>query len=305
MAGFLWRRFLQSLPVIFGVTTIVFLLLHFIPGDPVEIMLGETADAADRDSLRKLLGLDQNLLEQYFLFWKNLLVGGWGESIVYQKSVLGLIWERFPPTLVLAASALSVALLLSIPLGMAAARRAGGSVDVLSVGFSLAAASIPIFVLVPVIVLLFSVELRWFSVSGFGSWKDLVLPALCLGVGISGFFTRLIRTSVLEVMNEDYILTARSKGVREWIIFSVHILRNALIPLVTVLGTVVGSLLAGAVITETLFDWPGIGRLFYGAFQSRDYPFQGIVLWVSLTYITINFLIDLLYSLIDPRVRRE
>ncbi len=306
MSGFLWRRILQSIPVVFGVTSVVFFLLHFIPGDPVAIMLGDSADAADQENLRRVLGLDRSLPEQYLLFWRHLFDGTWGQSLVYQRPVFQLILDRFPPTLLLAFSSLLIALGISLPLGIAAARRAGQWVDAMSVGFALLAASIPIFVLAPMAILFFSVELRWFAVSGFSSAWDLILPALCLGVGLSGFFTRLIRTSVLEILSEDFVTTARSKGLRENIVIYVHVLRNALIPLLTVLGSVLGSLLAGAVITETLFDWPGIGRLFYSAFQSRDFPvIQGVVLWVSLTYLAINFLVDLLYSVVDPRVRRE
>lgn len=306
MKGYLLKRFLSVIPVVLGVVTLVFLLVHFIPGDPVEIMLGDAAEAQDKENLRRLLGLHLPMWEQYLLFWKNIFNGTWGYSIAFSESVLSLIWDRFGPTLWLSLSSLAFAILISVPLGVNAARKAGTWQDTFSVGIALFGMSIPIYVMAPVAILYFSIKLPWFPVAGYGSLAHLVLPTVCLGFGLSGILTRMLRTSVLECLGEDYIRTAYSKGLKERVVLLRHALRNAMIPVITILGNMLGGLLAGAVITETLFDWPGIGKLFYSAFQSRDYPVvQGVVLWISVSYVLINFFIDILYSLIDPRVRYE
>jgi peptide/nickel transport system permease protein len=306
MGTFLLRRLLGAIPVIIGVVTLVFLLVHFIPGDPVDMMLGDAADFKDKENLRRLLGLNLPLHEQYFSFWKNIFNGTWGYSIAFSRSVLSLILERFGATALLSTCALIVGVLVSFPLGVNAARRAGSAQDTFSVGFALVGMSVPIYVMAPIAVLIFSIGLRWFPVAGYGSFAHLVLPTLCLGIGLSGMLTRMVRTSMLETLGEDYIRTARSKGLAEKFVLFKHALRNAMIPVITILGNMLGGLLAGAVITETLFDWPGIGKLFYSAFQSRDYPLiQGVVLWISVSYVAINLFVDILYSIFDPRVRLE
>ncbi len=306
MRKYILRRFIETLPVIFGVVTLVFLLIHFIPGDPIDMMLGESTQRADREKLRHLLGLDLPLVIQYLNFWKNIFFHSWGQSIVHSKSVLSLILECFPSTLLLSLSSLLLACLLSFPLGVLAAYRAGTWVDTLATSFSLLGMSVPLFVTAPLGVLEFSIRLRWLPVAGAETFAHLVLPSLCLSFGISGILTRMIRNSVLENLGEDFVRTARSKGLSEYSVLFKHTLRNALIPVITTLGNVLGGLLAGAVLTETLFDWPGIGNLFFKAFQSRDFPLiQGIVLWISAVYVLISFLLDICYSLADPRILLE
>jgi ABC-type dipeptide/oligopeptide/nickel transport system permease component len=304
MFEYLCKRLLTSIPVIVGVVTLVFLLIHFIPGDPIEIMLGDTALASDKDALRKLMGLDLPLWRQYLFFWQHLLDGSWGHSITYSRPVLSLITERFGATAILSLTSLIVGLVISFPLGVLAARKAGSMTDTAAVGFALFGMSMPIYVVGPFAILVFSVWLGWLPVSGFGGVAHLVIPSLCLGLGLSGMLTRMVRTSMLECLGEDYVRTARSKGLGELSVLFRHTLRNAMIPVLTIVGNMLGGLLAGAVITETLFDWPGIGKLFFSAFQGRDYPLiQGVVLWIAVTYVFVNLLIDLLYSVFDPRVR--
>lgn len=306
MPRFLLKRILSALPVIFGVATLVFLLIHFIPGDPIDIMLGDSAAASDRDALRKTLGLDLPLIQQYLLFWKNIFNGTWGQSLSFSREVLSLILDRFGATLVLAFTSLLIGIAVSFPLGVLASRNAGSWIDTVSVAFALLGMSVPTFVLAPLGVLWLSVHLEVLPVAGFGSFYHLILPATCMGFGLSGSLTRMVRTSMLENLGEDYVRTARAKGLREVAVLFRHTLRNAMIPVITILGNMMGSLLAGAVITETIFDWPGVGKLFYSAFQSRDYPLvQGVVLWIAVSYVLINILVDLLYSVFDPRVRLE
>lgn len=306
MYKFLLKRFLSSLPVLVGVATLVFFLIHFIPGDPIDIMLGDSAQEVDKALMRSRLGLDKPLSGQYLDFWKNLANGTWGHSITYEESVLSLILRHFPASIWLSFSSLLVGLCLSLPLGVLSAHKVGSWVDRFATSFALIGMSLPIFVLAPMAVLMFAIELRWLPVSGFADFKHLILPALCLGVGLSGVLTRMLRTSMLDVLNEDFVRTARSKGLRESAVIVKHTLRNALIPVVTILGNMLGNLLSGAVLTETLFDFPGIGKLFYQAFQSRDFPLvQGVVLWIAGIYVVVNILVDLVYSLIDPRIRLE
>ncbi|MBS1986149.1 MAG: ABC transporter permease [Bdellovibrionales bacterium] len=306
MGTFLVKRLLAALPVIVGVVTLVFLLVHFIPGDPVSLMLGEFAPESDRVRLRSALGLDLPLWRQYIDFWRHFLDGSWGHSLLRNATVSSLVWQRMPATLLLALASLGVALVISFPLGLIAARYAGTWRDGLATIFALMGMSLPIFVVAPLAVLLFAIKLRWLPVAGADSWRHLVLPSLCLGAGMAGVLTRVIRAAVLECLHEDFVRTAHAKGVREQTVLWVHVLRNAMIPVVTVLGNMLGGLLAGAVMTETLFDWPGLGKLFYSAFQSRDYTLiQGIVLWIAMIYVVIGIVVDLLYSYLDPRIRLE
>lgn len=306
MGTFILRRLLYAIPVIVGVVTLVFLLVHFIPGDPVDIMLGDSAEAVDKEVLRRALGLHLPLYDQYLLFWKNIFNGTWGQSIAFARPVLGLILDRFGATLLLSFVSLVIGILLSFPLGVNAARKAGTKTDTFSVGFALLGMSVPIYVVAPIAIIIFSVKLRIFPVAGYGTVAHLVMPTLCLGFGLSGILTRMVRTAMLECLGEDYVRTARSKGLTEKDVLFKHALRNAMIPVLTIMGNMLGGLLAGAVITETLFDWPGIGKLFFAAFQSRDYPLvQGVVLWISISYVLINLFVDIMYSVFDPRVRFE
>jgi peptide/nickel transport system permease protein len=306
MQNYIIRRLLLTLPVILGVSTLVFLFIHLIPGDPVQVMLGESARPADIEKLRQGLGLDRPIAEQYLHFLKGLLKGNLGTSIHTGESILPAILERYPATLELMLSAMSVALLLSIPLGVIAASKQYSLLDNGSMFCALLGISIPNFWLAPLLILLFAVNLHWLPVSGRGGWRHLVLPAVTLGVHLAAILTRMTRSSVLEILHEDYITTARSKGLRETVVIFKHALRNALIPVITIVGLQCGALLSGALITETIFAWPGLGRLTVTAIQKRDYPLvQGCVLVIAFSYVLVNLLTDLAYALVDPRIRFE
>ena len=290
---------------VLGVCTLIFLLIHLIPGDPVEVMLGEGASAADRVALRTALGLDRPLGEQYLAYLGRLVRLDLGVSLHDQRPVAGLLWERAGPTLELALAALALALLIALPLGVLAAHHRGGVLDSAAMGFSLIGAAIPNFWLGPLLILVFSLWLGWTPVSGRDGWLSLVLPALTLGTGLAAVLARMVRSGVLEVLGEDYVRTARAKGLGPMAVLWRHALRNAWLPILTLIGLQLGALLAGAVITETVFAWPGLGSLLVEAIQQRDYPVvQGAVLLISLTYVLVNGVTDLAYGLLDPRTRR-
>ncbi|MCH7921665.1 MAG: ABC transporter permease [Nitrospinae bacterium] len=284
----------------------VFLIVHLIPGDPVEIMLGEQALAVDKEALRHEMGLDKPLHLQYVAFLKGLVRGDLGQSLHTKQPVLTSIARRLPATIELAAAAMAVALLLAIPLGLLAAYKKDSLVDQGSMLFALLGISMPNFWLGPLLIIVFSLKLGWFPVSGRGSLAHVVLPAITLGTAMAAILTRMTRASMLDVIQSDYITAARAKGVRESLVVLKHAFRNALIPVVTIVGLQIGGLLAGSIITETIFAWPGIGRLTIQAINARDYPLvQGCVLIIALGYVLVNFATDLLYGLIDPRIRYE
>jgi peptide/nickel transport system permease protein len=304
MLSYLVQRLAGALLVIFGVVSIVFLLIHLIPGDPVEIMLGESAAATDRAALRNSLGLDQPLTTQFLNYLGGLLQLDLGNSIHLRRPVTDLLLERLPATGLLASASLLVALLLALPLGILAAVRRNTLWDSSAMSFSMLGVSIPNFWLGPLLILVFSLWLGWFPVSGRSGIASVVLPALTLGTGLAAVLSRMVRSSMLEVLGEDYIRTARAKGLGNPQVVLHHALRNALLPVITLLGLQLGALLAGAVITETVFSWPGIGLLTIEAIQSRDYPVvQACVLLISLCYVCVNLLTDLVYARIDPRIR--
>lgn len=304
MPAYLFSRLLTAIWVLLGVASLVFFLIHWVPGDPVEVMLGESAAAADREALRTALGLNRPLLEQWSAFLLGALKGDLGESLYYQQGVAGLLADHFAATAELALAAFAIAWIIAIPAGVVAAARKGTWWDLGAMGFSLFGVSIPNFWLGPLLVMLFSLGLGWFPVSGRSGLDSLVLPAVTLGTGLAAILSRMVRSSLLEVMNEDYIRTARAKGVGEYSIWVRHGLRNAWLPVLTVLGMQLGALLGGAVITETVFNWPGLGSLLVESIQRRDYPLvQGCVLLISLCYVCINLLTDLLYVKADPRIR--
>jgi ABC-type dipeptide/oligopeptide/nickel transport system permease component len=299
-----FRRALLALPTLLGVATLVFFFIHLLPGDPVDVMLGEAASAADRVRLRAALGLDRPLLEQYAVFLLRAAHGDLGRSLRDGTPVSVLIQGRLPATLLLAAAAGSMALALAIPLGTLSARHRGRWPDSAATGFALLGASLPNFFLGPLLVLLFSVWLGWLPVSGADSAGSLVLPAVTLGLGMSAILTRLVRAAMLDALSADYIRTARAKGLSERTVFLRHALRSALLPVATILGLQLGSLFGGAIITETIFAWPGVGRLTLQAIDSRDYPLvQGCVLVIACGYVAANLLTDLVYQRLDPRVR--
>jgi peptide/nickel transport system permease protein len=301
--GIAFRRLLLLGPTLLGVGTLVFAFLHLVPGDPVEIMLGESAAPADVAALRHDLGLDRPLAAQYAGFLGRALRGDLGRSIAFHAPVARVIAGRYPATLELAGAALVVALALALPLGVAAAARPGSAVDQLARVASLAGACLPSFWLGPLLILVFSLQLGWLPVSGRGGIAHLLLPAITLGLGMASVLVRLTRASMLGALHEDYVRSARAKGAPEWRVLSVHALRNALLPVTTVAGLQAGALLAGAIITETVFAWPGLGRLVIQAIDARDYPLvQGCMLVIGVSYVAVNTATDLLYRAIDPRL---
>lgn len=304
MPFFIISRILSTLTVVFGVVTLIFLLIHLVPGDPVQAMLGETATPTDLEALRKALGLDQPLLTQWWNYMTNLLHGDLGTSLYSKEPIIDILIERFPATLELAAAGLLVAILIALPLGSIAALRKDSIYDNSAMMFSLLGVSIPNFWLGPLLILLFSLTLGWFPVSGRENLLSLVLPAITLGTALSAILARMIRSTLLEVLNEDYIRTARAKGLRESAVVIHHALRNASLPIITILGLQLGTLLGGAVITEIIFAWPGIGQMTIESIQRRDYPVvQACILLISLSYVLVNTFTDILYGWLDPRVR--
>lgn len=300
------RRLLTLLPTVLGVVTLVFAFLHLVPGDPVDVMLGETARPADREALRADLGLDRPLAVQYGAYLGGLIRGDLGRSFTYRKPVAEVIAARLPATLELAGWALAVALAVALPLGVLAAVRKDTVFDRGSLLASLLGVSMPNFWLGPLLILLFSVHLGWLPVSGRDGAGSVVLPAIALGTGLAAILSRMLRSSLIEVLSADYLRAARARGVGEARVIWVHALRNACLPVITLLGLQLGSLLSGAVITEAVFAWPGIGTLLLQAIQGRDYPLvQGVVLVISLGYVAANLAADLLYRWADPRVRQS
>lgn len=304
MARFIARRLLILIPTVLGVATLVFFFLHMIPGDPVEVMLGETAQAADLEQLRQDLGLDEPVLVQYARFLGGMFTGDLGASFFYKASVTSVILDRLPATLELALASMIVALLIAIPIGIVAAIRQYSLFDNVSMFLAFLGIAMPNFWLGPLLIIMFSIHLQWFPAAGREGMLSLVLPAITLGTAMAAMLSRITRSSVLEVLGEDFVVTARAKGLPERTVILKHVLKNALIPIITVVGLQFGALLSGAIITETVFDWPGLGTLFIRAIESRDYPLvQGCVLYISLGYILVNLAADLAYALVDPRVR--
>src|SRR5215469_15574323 len=301
----LLTRLLYTLPVLWLVVSVVFLLIHLVPGDPILQMLGEGAPATDVAATRHAYGLDLPLGRQYLRYWNGVLHGDLGPSIRFNQSVSRLIAQRYPFTLQLTVAALFVAVAISIPAGVRSAQRRNRWDDRLLSVVSLFGLSFPNFALGPILILFFSIRLRLLPVSGSGTFAHLVLPALTLGSGLAAILTRMVRTSMLEELTQDYIRTARAKGLSERVVVYRHALRNAMIPVMTVLGLQLGALLAGAIVTETIFSWPGIGRLAIQAIGNRDYYLvQGCILAIGLTYVMVNFFTDLLYSVANPRIRQ-
>lgn len=299
----LLRRVAFLGPTLLGVATLVFVILHAVPGDPVDVLLGESAAAVDREQMRARLGLDRPLLEQYVRSLAATARGDLGRSVRSDRPVASLVAERLPATIALGAAATAVALTLGLPLGVLAARRKGGTADHLARGASLAAVAIPNFWLGPALVWLFAVELGWLPVAGAASPLHLVLPALTLGAGMSGVLVRMTRSAMLETLRDDYVRSARAKGLAESAVLVRHVLPNALTPVLSVVGLQLGAVLGGSVITETIFAWPGLGRLLVEAIQARDYPVvQGAVLVIAALYVLVNLITDLAYAAVNPRI---
>ena len=306
MFPFLIRRLALTLPVMWIVVTLVFGLIHMVPGDPVAQMLGEGASVTEIERLRHELGLDRPLLDQYRTYMTGVLRGDLGVSFRNQEPVTSSILARYPATIELALAATILSVVLAFPLGVVSAIRRGRAAD-RTIGFlTLLGISLPNFALGPLLILLFSIFLGLLPVSGRDGFSHLILPALTLGGGLAAITTRMVRGSMLEEIRQDYVRTARAKGLSERVVLLNHALRNGLIPVITVLGLQMGPLLAGAIITETIFSWPGLGRLTFQAINARDYPLvQGCILTIALSYILINLVTDLLYYVVDPRIRYD
>ena len=305
MLRYTLTRLLYMLPVIWLVVSIVFLLIHLVPGDPIQQMLGEGATSADLQAARHAYGLDVPIGRQYVNYWRGVLHGNLGQSLRFNRNVAGVIAERYPFTLQLTFAGLAVALALSIPAGVHSARRRNRWDDRVISFVSLLGLSFPNFARGPILILFFAIKLGALPVSGSGTFANLVLPAVTLGGALAAILTRMVRTSMLEELGQDYIRTARAKGLPEKTVVYRHALRNAMIPVLTVVGLQFGALLAGAIVTETIFSWPGIGRLTIQAISNRDYYLvEGCILAIGLTYVAVNFLTDLLYSVANPRIRQ-
>ncbi len=302
--GYIISRLSSAILVIIGVICTVFLLIHLIPGDPVEVMLGESAHPADRAALRAALGLDLPVQEQLVNYFRGLARVDLGTSLHSQRLITDILAERVPATLELAVYALLFAVIIAVPLGVVAAIRKDSMLDVGAMSFSMLGVSIPNFWMGPILILIFSLWLGVTPVSGRGGVEHVILPAITLGTALAAILARMVRSSLLEVLNEDYVRTARAKGLPESRVIWRHAMRNAWLPVLTLLGLQLGTLLGGAVITETVFSWPGLGSLLVESIQKRDYPVvQGCVLVISLAYVVVNTLTDLLYVVIDPRIR--
>lgn len=310
-------RVALTLPVVWVVVSLVFFLIHLVPGDPIQQMLGEGATVGDLAALRHQTGLDLPLHVQYLHYWRDVLHGDLGRSIRLKDTVIHLISTRYPYTIELTVTALVLGLILAVPAGVMAAVKRGRWQDQTLGLVSLLGLSVPAFALAPILVLVFSIGLGWLPVSGAGTssgifsaafwtdgWRYLVLPTIAMGVSLAAILTRMVRTAMLEELNRDYIRTARAKGLSERAVVYRHALPNALVPIVTVVGLQFGALLAGAIVTETIFSWPGLGRLVVTAISGRDYALvQGSLLAIGLTYVVVNLLTDLTYRLVNPRMR--
>jgi ABC-type dipeptide/oligopeptide/nickel transport system permease component len=306
MFAYTLRRLALTVPVLLGVATLVFALIHLVPGDPAEAMLGESAPAADLAELRTKLGLDRPLLVQYQAYVFGLVRGNLGTSFRYNTPVAREIGQRLGRTAQLALAAMAVSILVALPLGVLGALYRGQWVDQVATTVSLLGVAMPNFWLGPLLAIVFAVSLGWLPVSGTGSWQHLVLPAVTLGGALAALLARMTRATLIDELRELYVLAARARGVSSARAVISHALRNSLIPVVTIIGLQLGAVLTGTIITETIFAWPGVGRLLIQAISFRDYPLvQGCILFIATTYVTMNLLVDLVYGWIDPRIRYQ
>ncbi|MBW6464052.1 MAG: nickel ABC transporter permease [Dethiobacteria bacterium] len=303
MYGYIIRRLLLAVPVLIGVSILVFAIIRFIPGDPARAIAGVNATPEYIEQVRRELLLDEGLHVQYYVYFTNLLQGDLGRSTFTRRPVTVELMERFPNTLVLSATAMIIASVIGLSAGIVSATRRYSMFDNISMLAALVGVAAPVFWLGVMFQILFSVNLGWLPSSGIGTWKHLILPALTLGLATAALIARITRSSMLEVLRQDYITTARSKGLIERVVTYKHALKNALIPVVTVMGLQFGTLLGGAVLTETVFSWPGIGRLMVDSILNRDYPVvQGAVLMLAVLFVLINLVVDIIYAFLDPRI---
>ncbi len=306
MHKYILRRVLLLIPVMLGVSLVVFTIMFFTPGDPAKIMLGERAPAEEVALLRTQMGLDDPFHIQFFNFVKNAVQGDLGRSLVTKQPVAREIWARFPATLQLSAAAVLIAILMGIPIGIISATKQYSAFDMISMVIALLGVSMPNFWQGMMMILLFSITIRILPSSGYGTLNHLIMPALTIGTSAAAVITRMTRSSMLEVVRQDYIRTARAKGLSERVVINRHALKNALIPIVTVVGLQFGGLLGGAVLTESIFSWPGVGRFMVDAIRTKDYPsVQGGVLMLALTFSIVNLAVDILYAYIDPRIKAQ
>lgn len=303
MLAFIVRRLILSIPTLFGVLILVFLLLYVAPGDPVQDMVGERADAETIARLRKELHLDDPLHIQFIKYTGGVVRGDFGNSYITNRPILKDIRERFPKTLILAGAAMLIATVIGITIGVLSARNQGGWFDRLGLGIAYLGISFPVYWVGLILILIFAIQLRWLPPSGYGGIRYLILPALALGSRSIAFLARVTRSAMLDVLGGDFVRTARAKGLRERSVVIRHALRNALIPIITVLGLDFGYYLTGSILTETIFSWPGLGRYVVNAIARRDLPaIQGSVLFLSVVFVLVNLLTDLAYAKADPRV---
>jgi len=310
LPAFIARRLLLALPVFVGVTLVTFVLMYIVPGDPVTVMVEEKMASTDPTAarlFREKWGLNDPLAVQYLKFLWNAARGDLGRSFRSEQPVLTSILERFPATAQLAAAALAIAVAIGIPLGILAALRQNTALDAAAIALATFGVSIPNFWLGLLLIYVIAVELRWLPPSGYGpAYPYLIMPALTLGTGLSAVIARLTRSSMLEVIRQDYVRTARAKGLAERRVVMAHALRNAAIPIVTIVGVQISGLLSGAVITERVFSWPGVGRLLLDSIGARDLPVvQGCVLFIASVFIILNLVVDLSYAWLDPRIRYD
>jgi len=303
---FILSRILSAIIVIFGVVLIVFLLIHLVPGDPIEVLLGDSPTMADREQLRHSLGLDQTILTQFIQYINRLLHFDLGESIHSGRAISEVLIPRILPTVYLTMASLIVAILIAFPLGVISALKKNTIFDQLAIAVSLIGVSIPNFLMGPILILIFSISLGLLPVNGNDSISSIILPALTLGTALAAILSRMIRSSLLDTLNMDYIRTAKAKGLSKYQMIINHALRNALLPVVTIIGLQFGALLGGAVITEMIFSWPGLGQLTIESIQKRDYPVvQACMLLITTTYVVVNTLTDVAYAALDPRIRLQ
>ena len=307
MTQYIIRRLLQMIPITLGILTLIFSLIHLIPGDPAMQIAGEGARPEDVANVRKSLGLDQPLWKQYVTYIGNLVQGDLGRSFRTNESVAKEIAARYPATMVLAFGSMFIALLVAFPLGIISAIYRNSWIDNVARFFALIGVSMPSFWFGPLLIIAFAINRTWFPVSGREEgWRSLVLPSVTMGLALSAILTRMIRVSLAEELNQLYVTTAVAKGVSRFRAIFRHALKNALIPVITILALQFGSLLTGAIITEQIFSWPGLGRLLIQSITTRDYPqVQASILVIALTYIMVNFISDLLYGVVDPRIKLE
>jgi peptide/nickel transport system permease protein len=306
MHNYLIKRLLSTIPVLIGISLLLFFMLRMLPGDPAQVLAGQMATPQEIENIRHQLGLDRPVYEQYVIYLSHLVRLDLGRSARTQNPVIDEIWARLPNTLLLAVVAIALACLFGIPAGIISAVRPYSWIDYLVTLSALFGISMPVFWLGLMLVVLFAIILHWLPAGGTGSWQHVILPSITLAAFVVAFIARMTRSTMLETLTQDFTTTARSKGLTETVVVVKHALKNALIPIITVVGLQFGFLLGGAVLTETVFAWPGLGRLLYDSISARDYPvIQGTILIFGLLYILVNLMVDLIYAFVDPRIRYD